>query len=240
MRILALLVFIYGSGLSAQEKPLVIVELFTSEGCSSCPPADRLLSEIVNNDQSGAEVIGLSFHVDYWDYIGWKDPYAKGDFTIRQRAYARRFLNSTIYTPQMVVNGKHEFVGSNKSHFAKALRKEQETNLGSLEVSSVTIENEILKVVIAGDGIDESVLNVAIVERGLSQNVSRGENRGRLLAHDNVVRAFDSRQFDGSINTFRLELPEDIDLTNASLIAYTQNQKSWYVNAASKIDLKNF
>ena len=234
------LLFIASFSLSAQEKPIVIVELFTSEGCSSCPPADRLLSKIVSEANEEVEVIGLSFHVDYWDYIGWKDPYGSEDFTIRQRAYARRFISNTIYTPQMVVNGKHEFVGSSRGQLQKALKKETGRNLVMLEVSDVKIESGVLQVSIRGEGIEQSLLNVAVVEKGLSQSVTRGENTGKILAHDNVVRAFDSRQFDGSQNTFKLELPKDLDLSKATLVAYSQNEKSWYVNAASKTDLKSF
>ena len=100
------------------EKPFVVVELFTSEGCSSCPPADELLSEIVDGRYENTDVIGLSFHVDYWDYIGWKDPYASRDFTNRQRIYAEKLRSHQLYTPQMVVNGKHEFVGSNRQQNA--------------------------------------------------------------------------------------------------------------------------
>lgn len=236
------MIFLFFSSLMpfAQEKPLVIVELFTSEGCSSCPPADRLLSEIVKKDSDEVEVVGLSFHVDYWDYIGWKDPYASKDFTIRQRAYARRFVNNTIYTPQMVVNGEHEFVGSNRGHLSKALRSEKETKLLKLKISSVKIENGVLHAVVSGEDTSPSVLNVAVVEKGLSQNVTRGENRGRLLSHDNVVRVFDSRQFNGSDNAFRLKLPADLDLSKSSLVVYAQDQKNWFVQAASKTELKSF
>ena len=240
MRFLTIYFLVFSFALLGQEKPIVIVELFTSEGCSSCPPADRLLSEIVTNTNNEKEVIGPSFHVDYWDYIGWKDPYASKDFTIRQRAYARRFVNSTIYTPQMVVNGKHEFVGSSKSHLGRALRAEKETALEALEISSLKIENRVLHVVVGGSEVSQSILNVAVVEKGLLQNVTRGENSGRVLSHDNVVRAFDSRQFDGSDNTFMLDLPEDMDLSNSSLIVYAQDQKNWAVHAASKTDLKSF
>lgn len=240
MRFSVVCLFLLTIAASAQNKPLVIVELFTSEGCSSCPPADRLLSKIVNESNQEAEIVGLSFHVDYWDYIGWKDPYASSDYTIRQRAYARRFFNNTIYTPQMVVNGKHEFVGSSKGQWQKAFNKEKGKILTKLVIDEIMVEDGFLEVSVTGGEADKALLNVAVVEKGLSQDVIRGENKGRKLVHDNVVRSFDSRQFDGSKNIFKLAIPEDLDLSKASVIAYSQDEKSWYVNAAAKTDLKSF
>ena len=224
-------------GIHAQEKPIVVVELFTSEGCSSCPPADRLLSSIVKSENDDVEVLGLSFHVDYWDYIGWKDPYASRDFTIRQRAYARRFGLNSIYTPQMVVNGKHEFVGSSRSQWVQSFQVEKRyTHDLKLEVSIIELSSEDITVTIKSDETN-SLVNVAVVETGLSQDVKRGENRGRRLTHDNVVRAFDTRTFDGSENTFKLNLPEDLNLENASLIVYSQQNNSWKVNGAKRLSL---
>ncbi len=216
-----------------EEKPFIIIELFTSEGCSSCPPADRLMSEVVDMEYDNVEVIGLSFHVDYWDYIGWKDPYADRIFTQRQRSYARKFYSSQIYTPQMVVNGKYEFVGSNRSKWNgifEELSKKEPSYLIVLDDLEI-IENEaIIKVSSTDDR--QVILNAALVERGLSQNVTRGENRGRQLQHDNVVRSFKTRQFDGQLNTIRLEIPEDMDVSKSSLVLYAQDERKWEVLAA--------
>ena len=121
-------------------KPIVVVELFTSEGCSSCPPADKLLSRIVDDANDHVEVLALSFHVDYWDYIGWKDPYAKSTFTQRQRAYARKFYSSQIYTPQMVVNGKHEFVGSDQRKWNSVFSSISKRSTESFSNNSITVE----------------------------------------------------------------------------------------------------
>ena len=223
---------------SAQMKPIVVVELFTSEGCSSCPPADKLLSKIVSQSHEEVEVLGLSFHVSYWDYIGWKDPYASQGFVSRQRTYARKFYNSSTYTPQMVVNGKHEFVGSNQSEWRDVFDKERKkTFLSTLEISSVSIQNNQLSVTVSSPKIEKSLLNVAIVEKGLSQNVTRGENRGKVLLHSNVVRAYASRPFDGKSNQFQLEIPQGLNLSNASLILYTQQQDTWHVNAAKAMKM---
>ena len=227
------------SGFS-QEKPVVVVELFTSEGCSSCPPADRLLSRVIDRADGDIEVLGLSFHVDYWDYIGWKDPYASRDYTTRQRVYGRKFQNRSIYTPQMVVNGKYEFVGSDQRKLDQALFSEKSSNFEtSLELTNLELNGSVVEMVVSSSNIERSILNVAIVERKLSQQVTRGENRGRTLSHDNVVRAYEFRQFDGRSNKFSINLPKDLIIENASLIVYSQKESEWHVNAARKIDLIN-
>ncbi len=215
------------------EKPFILIELFTSEGCSSCPPADRLMSEIVDTEYDEVDVIGISFHVDYWDYIGWKDPYADQLFTQRQRTYARKFYSNQVYTPQMVVNGKYEFVGSNrtkwKSTFEKLKTKEPTY---SIKLDEMKLDGKEVVIEVSSDSDDRVILNAALVERGLSQNVTRGENRGRQLFHDNVVRSFKTRQFDGQSNVLKLEIPEDMDLSRSSLILYAQNEKRWEVVGA--------
>lgn len=222
----------------AQDTPIIVVELFTSEGCSSCPPADRLLSEIIKKESSDVAILALSFHVDYWDYIGWRDPYAASKFTSRQRGYARVFQNNSIYTPQMVVNGKHEFVGSSRSDWNTAYEKEKGfVPKTILKLTSVSLNKKELQFAVSSQAIERSIVNVAVVERELSQEVTRGENRGRMLSHDNVVRAFDSRQFDGRSNQFVLTLPSDLDISNASLIVYSQDQSTWQITAAQKLEL---
>ena len=227
-----------GIGAFDDPKPFVIVELFTSEGCSSCPPADRLLSEIVDREHDGIEVIGLSFHVDYWDYIGWKDPYANKKNTLRQQTYARKFYSNQVYTPQMVVNGKYEFVGSNKSKWNEVFKNASISSPRTeLKVRSSKSSKGKLSFSVSSEFISNAILNVALVERGLSQKVSRGENRGRTLEHDNVVRGFDSRQFDGTENTFEISIPDDLMKKNASHILYAQHQDTWEVLTAKKVQL---
>ena len=229
------IVLVFLSVLSlSQEKPIVVVELFTSEGCSSCPPADRLLSSIVNQEYEDAEVIALSFHVDYWNYIGWKDPYSDATFSKRQRTYANKLISS-VYTPQMVVNGVHRFVGSNRADWRKAFNTEKSSKLSSLSVTSMLLDGRGLSFRV--EGVDRrEIVNVAVVERALTQNVIRGENRGRKLSHDNVVRVFDSRN-DLEDNLFELMLPEDLDVSKSSLVVYKQHQTTWQIKGAKKIDL---
>ena len=109
---------------SLSSKPFVLIELFTSEGCSSCPSADKNLEKITAQAKAfGQNIYTLSYHVDYWDYLGWKDPYSTKQFSDRQRDYATQFNSNRIYTPQMVVNGKTEFVGSNQKTSQQAIKQ---------------------------------------------------------------------------------------------------------------------
>ncbi len=218
--------------------PFALVELFTSEGCSSCPPADRLLAHLAAEARDrGDPVFTLSFHVDYWNYLGWADPYSDPAFSARQRAYSKA-LRKGVYTPQMIVNGRRAFVGSDaaraRRNLADALQRPAPLTL-SAGVSPVTAEG-VLLVSYAAPGLPaDAVVHLAVVERGLSQNVTRGENTGRTLNHENVVRVFETLAAPHGKVT--LALPEALYLANASLIAYAQDVKTMAVLGATSVDL---
>ncbi len=180
------------------KRALVIVELFTSEGCSSCPPADRVLAQLQQSQPvAGAEVIALGEHVDYWNYIGWADPFSSPAYGARQEAYANALGRDGIYTPQMVVDGQIEFVGSNLNKAREAIAKAARASKADVQITaragagkdslairlSVSVTN--VPQINRGD-VAEAIL--AITEDNLSSNVSRGENVGRKLAHSGVVR----------------------------------------------------
>jgi hypothetical protein len=178
----------------------VLVELFTSQGCSSCPPADRLLSQLGKDPRLAGRVIPLAFHVDYWDHIGWRDPFSSARWSQRQQAYARAFHSQRIYTPQLVVAGKSECVGSNEGEVRKQIA-EAMTAMAAQPAGTVTVEpgrpeGGKLHVRVsaklaraagpAGDHGPE--LWVALYQRGLSTPVKAGENASRTLEDDYVVR----------------------------------------------------
>ncbi len=178
------------SPLPTTGKRAVLVELFTSEGCSSCPPADVLLQNLEQTQPvAGAEIIALSEHVDYWNRLGWTDPYSSRQFSDRQGDYGRVFDLNSIYTPQMVVDGRFEFVGSNagraRSVIAEALsRPKADIHLSRAGLTlAVRIEN--LPPLSKGDAGE---VMLAITESGLLSHVARGENAGRKLPHTAVVR----------------------------------------------------
>ncbi len=173
----------------------VLVELFTSEGCSSCPPADALLMRLDQEAKvAGAEVIVLSEHVDYWNYIGWTDPFSSPDYSERQRTYART-LNGDVYTPQMVVDGTEDFVGSDERRARAAIARASRKPKASVEIhpAGQTDDGKLVLAVSVADlpksaEGEKADLLVALTESNLTVAVPRGENSGRQLSHTSVVR----------------------------------------------------
>jgi hypothetical protein len=177
----------------------VIVELFTSEGCSSCPPADAVLAQLQQlQPVAGAEVIALSEHVDYWNYIGWSDPFSSAAFSARQETYAQVFGQERIYTPQMIVDGQTEFIGSSLSKAREAIAKAALSPKADVRIvipeAKTQKDNQKVRLNVSVKNVqpvnrsDMAEVILAITEDNLSSNVSRGENSGRNLAHTAVVR----------------------------------------------------
>jgi hypothetical protein len=238
-----------GAGFAA-DKPkddaagIAVVELFTSEGCSSCPPADDLLGELVKGArEDGRKVFALSFHVDYWNRLGWTDPYSDAAYSRRQNDYAAAFQSDRVYTPQMIVNGGEEFVGSDRERARKSIDaalkvpsaasvKVRLTDAGKKDDAALTASYEVAK---APKG---AVLNVALVERGLVSKVGRGENGGGTLRHENVVRFFRTVRLDESgKGEVELKPPADLVRKNASVIAYVQKADGGAVVGAAAVDI---
>lgn len=236
-----------GTGASSQgaapaggaKRPFAVVELFTSQGCDSCPPADKVLAGLVAGARKdGRRVLCLSFHVDYWDRLGWKDPYGGPPFTSRQRAYGKALRLRGVYTPQMVVNGQQQFVGSD----GRAARQAVESALkapAEVGVRLTLAKGDAVKLSYALSAAPKgAVLNVALVERGLSNKVPRGENAGRALAHENVVRAWKTVELKGEAKgTVELPAPRGLVRKNASVIAFVQGSGQGAVLGAERVDL---
>lgn len=177
----------------------VLVELFTSEGCSSCPPADELLMEIHKaHEVANAEVFVLSEHVDYWNRLGWVDPFSSTQFSDRQKGYAARFRQSGIYTPQMVVDGREELVGSDRAHalraIADAARQPKATVVLAFAPGRPAGDGDPVRLTVRVGGLPgpppdkPADVFLAVTENGLHSQVLRGENAGRRLEHTAVVR----------------------------------------------------
>jgi hypothetical protein len=169
----------------------VLVELFTSEGCSSCPPADAFLQKLDQQPVAGAEMMVLSEHVDYWNHIGWKDPYSARFYSDRQSAYAKRFALDGPYTPQMVVDGSSEFVGSDAELAGKAFTRALASQKIAVRVSGISVgPGSVLKAhVETGTVPSDAEVLLAVALNHAESQVLHGENGGRTLTHTAVVRA---------------------------------------------------
>lgn len=230
------------SASKSARQSFAVVELFTSEGCSSCPPADRLLGEMVDaaaKDQQ--RIFALAFHVDYWDYIGWKDPFANRAHSDRLREYARAFRSRQIYTPQMIVNGQREFVGSNRAKAQASIEWALSQPAGvsvALKLESdpsnkVRLSYEVTP---TPEGV---VLHIALVERDLRNDIQRGENAGRVLHHDNVVRAYKTVSLKDAVKgEITIEIPGAVDWSKSSIIGYVQDVKTMNILGASDLEVQ--
>jgi hypothetical protein len=225
----------------------VIVELFTSEGCSSCPPADALLSKLeVDQPIAGAEIIGLEEHVDYWNHDGWTDPYSSGEWTSRQQEYVTRLKSNSPYTPQMIVDGQKEFVGNNVREAEQTIQHSaRQEKIGvaiaagsSLKSSVLGFEVRVADVRGAGEE-EKSDVWLAVTEAGLRTAVSAGENKGRSWEHASIVR---SLQKIGSISSNssvpflarpQVKLRPSWKKENLRFVVFVQERRSWRILGAA-------
>jgi hypothetical protein len=218
----------------------VLLELFTSEGCSSCPPADRLL-EVLDQKQpvAGAELIVLSEHVDYWDRLGWRDPFSSPQYTARQQEYASKFSRDGVYTPQLVVDGRFGFVGSDGREATLAIQRAMREQKIGIAISHVARDGNHVTAHIESSASEQStkganaVLYLAVADNRAESHVTRGENGGRNLAHVGVARVL--RQ----VGTIDLEstFAKDVTLSiqpgalpnGMRLVAFIQDPRSGHV-----------
>lgn len=226
---------------AATSQGIAVVELFTSEGCSSCPPADVALQQIASiADKNNLPIHVLSFHVDYWNRLGWTDPFSAASHTRRQQSYAGLAGSSRVYTPQMIINGTTEFVGSDRAKANAAIPKAlQETAVAKIALeqtpnqsgSGWTVRYQV-------DGANPGdVLNVALVDTPDVTSVPRGENAGRQLRHINVVRHFETIKIDSSNGALPLDAPEGFKGTDSQIIAFVQDPRTGQITGASAIAL---
>lgn len=178
----------------AEKPPVVLVELFTSEGCSSCPPADALLRQMNGTQtKAGQLIVGISEHVTYWNSLGWVDPFSSSIYTERQNAYGRRFGLDSVYTPQIVVNGAEQFVGSDRAALTHAIQRQAEhpapIKLSILEMHMAGSKAEV-KFAVSGEIPAHGTDIIAVLADDADQSsVLHGENSGRKLAHVAVARS---------------------------------------------------
>lgn len=219
----------------------VLVELFTSQGCSSCPPADRLLAELADEAQAGdLSVVTLSYHVDYWNRLGWTDPYSQALFSNRQRQYARKLADQRVYTPQMVIQGQTGHVGSRerdvRDAIQTALQKDAQT---SIELTKQVLASGQLNIGYTLQGqTDNLLLQIALVDRQINNEVPRGENRGRHLEHVQVVRQLQQIAAPETTGGFSVDPGILDDPAQGQLVVFAQDEESWEVLGVAMMGLE--
>jgi len=191
------LVLIAATAAAAETRP-VVIELFTSQGCSSCPPADALLVELARRD----DVLALGFHISYWDRLGWKDPLSSEASTDRQKAYARRFNGGQVYTPQLVVEGTRDLIGSDRAAVLAALRRAH-----PVAAAPVAFAADRRSLMIGSGEGNGAVLLVRFVRQQTTE-IGAGENAGRILKDANGVRSLtELGEWDGAARDFAIDPP---------------------------------
>lgn len=225
----------------------VVVELFTSEGCESCPPADVLLRRLASTQPvAGAQIIPLGLHVDYWDQLGWKDRFSSAQFTIRQRMYGARLNADDVYTPQMVVDGRSAFVGSDKEAARTTIARAAARAHGiiSLQIHTGGFEKEFAGRASAAVTVQSLPPHagpvdvvVAVTEDRIETKVTSGENHGRTLTHTAVVHDLttfhDAPEAPGRTITTALRINPSWKRGDVSVVAFAQERRSGAILASS-------
>lgn len=204
--------------IQAGAQGFMVLELFTSEGCSSCPPAEEVLSKIPANQQ----VYILEYHVDYWDRLGWKDSFSSHQFSERQYQYSQ-FLSSQVYTPQLVMNGSAACIGSDAATINRAINTALSKPAKAVLHVQGTIQGNQLRV-------SQKNILVAVVQKRAVTQVKRGENEGRTLSHIQIVR-----QLQLVNGKEPITLPDGFNMEDYELIALVQNPSTGEIIAASRI-----
>jgi hypothetical protein len=221
----------------------VVVELFTSEGCSSCPPADELLGRLRQDlSAKNVQVIPLGFHVDYWNSLGWKDRFSSAEFTRRQEQYTRALKVDGPYTPEMVVDGEAEFVGNDAGQAQRTIRQ-QANQLETAQVKIAPVAEDQLNIQVkgaAGPSGRNALVILAITEDNLSTQVGAGENGGRTLHHAAVVREL--RELGMLHNgimetTVPLKLEKDWKRNDLRAVVFVQQGPSGKIEGAASVAL---
>jgi hypothetical protein len=238
--ILALSSFTYkhNNKLSVTDKGFAVVELFTSEGCSSCPPADAVVAKI-EKESAGKPIYILAFHVDYWNRLGWKDAFSSAAYSQRQNQYAHWLNLSSVYTPQIVVNGRTEFVGSEEGTLRNAIKTNLAKNaVAQINLSDITINQNKAELRYQTQGETAScVLLLAVVQKSAQTKVGRGENAGHTLSHVQIVRGIESIPLKGDKGSASIELQKGFDAHGSEVIAFVQNMADGEITGATKVSL---
>jgi hypothetical protein len=209
-----------------------LVELFTSEGCSSCPSADNLVNATIAENK--ANVFVLCFHVDYWNRLGWKDMYSDAVYSSRQKEYANALDLEGVYTPQIVVNGKTEFVGSNPTKLSNAIAPKNQAEMQAAIALQTSVKNETIDVQVQTAINTSLTLRIALVQKHASTQVKNGENEGMTLQHSNIVRELKSMSIDKAEMHANFQLPNGLQANDVEIVVFLQDNKSLQIVSVVK------
>ncbi|MCB0820443.1 MAG: DUF1223 domain-containing protein [Bacteroidetes bacterium] len=209
-------------------RPFALVELFTSQGCSSCPPAHQMLDKFSNDSSFGTDSVAIiSFHVDYWNYLGWEDSFSRHTFTERQKEYSTVFGDENVYTPQLVVNGKSGFSGNNEARLRRELKAIQhgvKYESTGLEITSLKLNGDkLIFSYLPGKKVRNHSINATLVSIADTTVVAAGENSGSTLTSKNTVRAFLKLPMREEGSRAFLNIPVDEDKSRLRLIVWIQS-----------------
>lgn len=216
----------------------VIMELFTSQGCSSCPPADAILGSYA--DKNDERIISMAFHVNYWNRLGWIDSFSNAAYSQRQNWYAQKLNAASVYTPQIIINGQKQMVGSDEGKISSAVNTFlKEKALVTITITSMEIiKNEVqLTYKINGD-IKGLNINGSLLQKKAVTQINRGENRGVKLENYNVVRDFKTIDQPGISGKMILQLPAGDDALNYLVVLFAQDAEDGLIKAAVKQNCK--
>lgn len=225
--LLFLALFVFNTDPSPKEKSFVLIQLFTSQGCSSCPPADKLIEKI-KEEYKEKKVYILSYHVDYWNRLGWKDPFSNKEFTEIQYKYADQFKERQVYTPQIIINGREHFIGSNESKLRRKIKtylKKKSENDITFSSNKDSYGNLVLNYSVSGN-IKDKKLKLSFVLENSTTKIKRGENSNKTLSNSNIVLKEITLKLN-SENKGSITIPETNSKVKGdlTLISFIQNDK---------------
>lgn len=214
-----------------------VVELFTSEGCSSCPPADELITKL-QSEAGNKNLYLLAYHVDYWDRLGWKDQFSSNEFTLRQQKYQDWLHLYVMYTPQFIINGTTEFAGYNESALNKKVSDALEVKTSADLTITAKSDNDSLEINFKTNAIEKNTrLFVATVQKHGTSKVIRGENKGNTLHHTQIVRQLNSFALANKEGKIAVLKPKNFNLQDFELIGFIQNTVTGKIVITTKADL---
>lgn len=215
-----------------------LIELFTSEGCSSCPAADAILEE-VQKKYSDKNVLIVGYHVDYWDKLGWKDVFSNPSFTERQEYYSTIFHLNSIYTPQVVINGKKEFIGSNKNQLTSSIEDQlNERSAVSIKLTAVQNTEGKIDVHYSAEGVDtkKEQAILVLIQKMATNEIRKGENQGKTLHHINIVRKILYLPLKEKTTSFTL--PAGLQKEDVFVTGFIQDKRSGNIKAMQSVSVE--